>query len=311
MTWAVWAPLLLPWITAPAARRLATLLPPRPAALLLALCAAIAGVLAGAATALLATGALLHLPLVAASGHLSPALLPDGPVAVGLGAAAVPGCVLIASAAVVTLRRHRLRHLHDELRGAASSRAGDVLVLADDGADAYALPGRPGRAGIVVVTSGMLRRLDDEERAVLLAHERAHLACHHHLLALVADLAACLHPALRGIREPLAFQAERWADEAAAAAVGDRRLVARAVGRAALAASAAPAARRPGAVFAATAGPVPRRMASLLAPPAAVRPLAGRVGAGLLLLLLVSATATVEATGDLHENIETAQGAAR
>lgn len=309
MTWAVWAPLLAPWITAPAARRLAALLPPRQAALLLALSAAAAGSLAGAALALLAAGALLHVPFVAAFGHVSPALLPAGPVTLALGAAAVPGCAVVAWTAAGTLRRHDSRHLHDELRRTANSRAGDVVVLADDGADAYALPGRPGRAGLVVVTSGMLRSLDGDERAVLLAHERAHLACRHHLLALVADLAACLHPALRTVREPLAFQAERWADEVAATVVGDRRLVARAVGRAALAASAAPAAGRPPVAFAATAGPVPRRMASLLAPPVVARPVAKRVATVLLLCLVVSATATAEATDDLHENIETAQGA--
>ncbi|MER8185955.1 M48 family metalloprotease [Kitasatospora sp. NPDC094015] len=313
MTWAVWAPLLLPWITVPAARRLAALLPPRPAALLLAGCAALAGVPAAAATALLAAAALLHLPAVAALGHLSPALLPDGPAALALGTAAVPGCLAIGWAALRTLHRHRLRHLHTEIRRTAVSRAGDVVVLADDGADAYALPGRPGRrgrpgrSGLVVVTTGMLRALDDDERAVLLAHERAHLAGHHHLLAVTADLAACLHPALRGLRRPLAYQAERWADEVAARTVGDRRLVARAVGRAALAAGAAPAARRPAGAFAATAGPVPRRMAALLAPVAPARPVAGRATAVLLLCLLGSAAATVEATGDLHENIETAQ----
>jgi len=38
---------------------------------------------------------------------------------------------------------------------------------------AVAVPGRLGRRGHVLVTSGMLTALDDEERAVLLAHERA------------------------------------------------------------------------------------------------------------------------------------------
>lgn len=153
----------------------------------------------------------------------------------------------------------------------------------------------------------MLGNLDHDERTVLLAHERAHLACRHHLLALASDLAACLHPALRSLREPLAYQSERWADEVAATTVGDRSLVARAVGRAALAASSAPTATRPSVAFAATAGPVPRRMASLLAPPVVAGPVARRVGTLLLVGLLISAAATAEATGDLHENIETAQ----
>ncbi|GAA4876602.1 M56 family metallopeptidase [Kitasatospora terrestris] len=305
MTWAIWAPLLAPWITVPAARRLAALLPPRWAALLLTLATAVAGVLAGTAVALLAADALLHLPPVAALGHLSPPLLPDGPVTLALGCAALPVGAASAWAAVRTLRRHDSRRYHAAIRGAAAGRAGDLVVLPDAKPDAFALPGRP---GTVVVTSGMLGSLAPDEQAVLLAHERAHLRCRHHLLALTADLAACLHPALRALRAPIAYQCERWADEQAAAAVGDRRLAARAVGRAALAASATPLARRPASVLTATAGPVPRRMSALLAPPPSAGPLARRAGAVVLLLLLVSATATAEAADALHDNIEVAQG---
>ncbi|PKV89056.1 hypothetical protein [Streptomyces sp. TLI_146] len=47
--------------------------------------------------------------------------------------------------------------------------------------------------------------------------------------------AAPLHPALRPLRAPLEYALERCADEAAASAVGDRGLAARAIGRAALA----------------------------------------------------------------------------
>ncbi|MGW7378006.1 SpoIIE family protein phosphatase [Streptomyces sp. NPDC054794] len=55
--------------------------------------------------------------------------------------------------------------------------SGVGVELADEQPDAYALLGRPGR---IVVTSGMLRALPAEERAVLLAHEQAHLAHGHH-----------------------------------------------------------------------------------------------------------------------------------
>ncbi|MEV0041333.1 M56 family peptidase, partial [Streptomyces sp. NPDC050804] len=101
------------------------------------------------------------------------------------------------------------------------------------------------------------------------------------------------------------------------AAVGDRRLPAPAIGRAALAArhdrgGEAPGPARPRAVLAATAGPVPRRVAALLGgaesgPPAASR--TGRLIAGALLCCLALSGATAAgAANDLHAHIEIAQG---
>ncbi|MEU1782594.1 M48 family metalloprotease [Streptomyces abikoensis] len=309
MTWAVWAPLIIPFLAVPAARRLAAALPPRPAALLLVAAAVTLACLSGAALALLAGAAVLRLPVVASLGHLSVPLLEriaPAAVPVGVVAAVAAGAVAVAVARVLHGHRAARARVSRELAG--HSRAGDLTVLPDEGADAYALPGRPGG---VVVTAGMLRGLDADERAVLLAHERAHLTGRHHLLLLLARLAACAHPALRGLREPLAFQVERWADEAAAVAVGDRRLAARAVARAALAASAAPAGRvRPAGALPAAAGPVPRRVAALLSAPPVARGAFARarsVSAVLLACLLVSGAAAAEATTDLHEDIETAQ----
>lgn len=128
------------------------------------------------------------------------------------------------------------------------------------------------------MTTGMLRALDPAERDALLAHERAHLAGRHHFFLAGAELAALCHPALRSLRAPMGYALERCADEAAAMAVGDRRVAARAIGRAALAARAAEGAEgRPRVALAATAGPVPRRVEALLGrvPPdraSAVRP---------------------------------------
>ncbi|PYC65838.1 M56 family peptidase, partial [Streptomyces tateyamensis] len=52
------------------------------------------------------------------------------------------------------------------LAARADDEAGEhpLAVLDDDRADAYALPGRPGR---IVVTAGMLRALPAPERAAL------------------------------------------------------------------------------------------------------------------------------------------------
>ncbi|MFI9363961.1 M48 family metalloprotease [Kitasatospora sp. NPDC053057] len=190
-----------------------------------------------------------------------------------------------------------------------------LTVLDDERADAFALPGRlrlPGRTGEpgrIVVTSGMLRALSGPERSALLAHERAHLTGRHHVFLALAEHAADLHPALRLLRAPLGYHLERWADEVAAARVGDRAVTARAVGRAALAASRSPWPARPRLVAAAHSGPVPRRVAALLQPRPSTTP-ATRLRAVALALaacLALTTGATLEATADLHHTVEAAQ----
>lgn len=108
---------------------------------------------------------------------------------------------------------------------------GELLVLPTAEPTAYVVPGRPGH---IVVSAGMLRALDDDERRVLLAHERAHLRFRHHRYLRVADLSAQAVPLLAPLAARVRFATERWADEEAAREIGDRRLVARAVARAAL-----------------------------------------------------------------------------
>ncbi|MFE7314623.1 M56 family metallopeptidase [Streptomyces sp. NPDC057555] len=312
---AVWVPLLMPLLAVPTARRLAESLPPRAAAWLLTGCAAVLAGCTAAALGLLTVAGALRLPPVAAFGHLQRAL-PGADTAVAVPAAPVAGALLVWGA--LALARRALRH-RAELRAArrtadAHALAGDLCVLPDAAPDAYALPGRPGR---VVVTAGMLRALPPAEREALFAHERAHLAGRHHLFLLTVALSAVCHPLLRGLRSPLAYALERWADETAAGQVGDRQVTARAIGRAALAAregTAGPA--RPSAVLAATTGPVPRRVAALLAPHAPADrprrrpvPRGRRLGAAALLACVAfSAAAAVDAAADLHQTVETAQG---
>jgi hypothetical protein len=306
---AVWLPLLLPLLAVPAARRLAEVLPPRAAAWLLAGSAAVLAACSTAALVLLAGAGALRLPPVAALGHLVLPVVGDQETV----PAAVLASVLLAAVLVALVRAGR-RHLllpARARRAAARSgqAAGDLTVLDDPGPDAYALPGRPGR---IVVTSGMLAALDPREREALLAHERAHLAGRHHAFLVVLAVAVACHPVLRGLRAPLSYALERWADEEAAAHVGDRRLAARAIGRAALAARPGP---RPATVLSATAGPVPRRVAALLG--AAPAPGAGpllrartprAIAAVLLACLALSAGCALEAASDLHGSIEVAQG---
>ncbi|MGW7442686.1 M56 family metallopeptidase [Kitasatospora sp. NPDC054795] len=402
MMLAVWVPLLLPFLAAPLARRLAEALPPRAAAWMLA---ATAAVLAGGtlcSLGLLAADGLLQLPPVAALGHLSlpwlTAASPDAPFAAALAALAL--LALGALAARTVHRRQRElrtaraalpahdhpgrptdgagdtdrtdrtdRHRTDRtdpagahrpgrtpspaqhsdmrpprasvrrsrpsawppaltrlaarlrpvalLRPAALFRPADhpLTVLDDDCADAFALPGRlgrpgrPGEPGRIVVTSGMLRVLDGPERSALLAHERAHLTSRHHLFLALAEHAADVHPALRPLRAPLGYHLERWADEVAAARVGDRAVTARAVGRAALAASRSPWPARPRTVATAHSGPVPRRVAALLRPRPAPAPGTWLRAAAVALAacLALSTGAALEATADLHHTVEAAQ----
>ncbi|MEU3458357.1 M56 family metallopeptidase [Streptomyces sp. NPDC006733] len=311
-------PLLMPLLAVPVARRLAASLAPRAAAWLLVCTAAILAASSTLALVLLAAQGALLVPPVAALGDLRLPLLPGGLGGLaGLGgadltvpAACVAALLLVGCAAAVTLtgRRYRAELTRARAAALACGPAGELAVLRDSEPDAYALPGRPGR---IVVTTGMLRALRPAEREALLAHERAHLAGHHHRFLVVAALAATCHPLLRGLREPLSYALERWADESAASAVGDRRLAARAVGRAALASRAAGSAR-PSAALGATTGPVPRRVAALLraTPPAGPRQFRGpRLVAALLAgCLLLSAAAAVEAATDLHESVEIAQG---
>lgn len=273
---AVYLPLVLPALLAPFAGPLAARLDPVHATWLLA-GAAVA--LAGCSTlalGLLAAAAAVRIPLVASLGHWSrPVLGPDTPP--GLAVALVAGILLGAAALTVTgfaIRRYRaLAGAYREARCLPGR--GQTVVVPGEAADAYALPGRPGR---IVVTAGMLAALDEPGRAALLAHEQAHLAGFHYLFTTAARLAATASPLLRPVARAVEYTVERWADERAATVVGDRRLVAQAIGRAALAAKASrPRRAIPdalGAVFSGTgarahsrAGPVPRRVAALLAPP--------------------------------------------
>ncbi|WP_406099517.1 M48 family metalloprotease [Streptomyces sp. NBC_01013] len=308
MIYAVWIPLLVPFVVFPAARRLADALAPAQAVRLLAATGVGLALSTVLALTLLVVPGAGRLSVVAAAGEFAHPLAAAVPgTAVPLAAAAlmlIAGC----AAAVTRAVRGHWAQLH---RARPDRSEGEELsVLRDSRPDAYALPGRPGSPGRIVVTTGMLHALDPVEREALLAHERAHLAGHHHLYLAAAELAARCHPALRALRAPMGYALERCADEAAAHAVGDRRVAARAIGRAALAARAAgePPAPRPAAALPAAAGPVPRRVAALLGR-AAARPRVGRAAAATLLACLaVSGAAALDATYDLHSSIEIAQG---
>jgi hypothetical protein len=294
------------------ARRLAEWLPPRTATWLLA---GGAVTLAGTSSTMLGVlvlAAAVRVPPVAAFAHISLRTLVRGdstPVPLGIAAAALLVTAALAALWAALRRTRALISAHREARGLPGS--AQVVVVADEAADAYAAPGWPGR---IVVTSGMMQALGAAERRVLLAHERAHVTGHHYLFTAAARLAAAANPLLRPVSEAVHYSIERWADEQAAAATGDRSLAARAVARAALAAAEAPA-RRPALVLGMAgtaavadgmrgAGAVPRRVAALLRPAPRGRLM---LLAAAVALVAVCGFAVLDAALDLHGVIEFAQ----
>lgn len=165
----------------------------------------------------------------------------------------------------------------------------ELIVAASDVPQAFAIPGRPGR---ILVTSAMLSALRPDERRVLLAHERAHLAHRHGPLVTAATLAAAANPLLVPVRSAVVFLVERWADEQAATAVGDRRTTARALARAALSAGRAPSA----CTLHFTDRAVTRRIAALQTSPP---PQMWSAAVAVLALGTLPALLAADATGDL------------
>lgn len=109
---------------------------------------------------------------------------------------------------------------------------GDLLVIEVETPTAFAVPGRHPH---VVVSTGMLELLDADERRAMLAHERAHRRHGHHRFIVATEVAAAMVPPLRPAARRVRFATERWADQDAAREVGDPKVVARAIARAALA----------------------------------------------------------------------------
>ncbi|MEU2622060.1 M48 family metalloprotease [Streptomyces sp. NPDC007157] len=305
MTAVLLLPLVLPFLAPVLGRRTLDRLAPATALWVLTASAlALAGACVAALGALVLLG-LLKLPALAAFGELVHPLRTPSDFVVVPAASAATGVLALG---VLSLVRSAFRQTraYRTARTQAGRRpaAGDLCVVESPHPDAYALPGRPHR---IVVTTAMLRSLGPAEREALFAHERAHNRAGHHYFLVVAELAAHCHPALRRVREIIRLAAERDADEAAATAVGDRRLLATAIARAALACHASPS-DRPGFAPAATTGPVAQRVAALLGP-AVRRPRAARTIAFLLVVCTVlSVGAGTAGVLDFHHKVEVAQG---
>ena len=169
------------------------------------------------------------------------------PVVVGVAAGFV--AVVGTIRAVRAIRSHRLlRHDHP----------GSVEVLGHDQPFAFTLPGRGGH---IIMSSALTDLLDETEQHIVLAHESAHARYRHDRYLLIAHVASSAIPLLRPLASRLEYSLERWADEVAARSCGDRRMVARTIGRVALGQFAT-------AGVAGFAGlGVPARVAAMLVPP--------------------------------------------
>jgi Zn-dependent protease with chaperone function len=273
--------------------RVARRLPPWQATWLLSAGGAVASLSGVALLGLLGFVIVGEQPAVAEEGHWSVAALRDhAPVGGALASAALVAAVIAGAAGLaVAVRRGRaVLAAYRSCRDLPEA-GGELVVVPVASAGAYALPGRPGR---IVVSQPLLAELSAGQRRALLAHERAHLEHGHHWHLAVVTVMTAVNPLLFGLRRAAEQAVERWADEEAAAEVGDRRVVA-----SALAAAALFLGPRPSAALAAATSAVPARVAALLASP----PQRRSVPMVLMLLLLLGGVGSVLIAGKEVEHL--------
>jgi hypothetical protein len=299
----VFLPLLLPLAAWPVVHAAAPNLPPKFASWLLAVTGLTLAIGSTAALVILAVAGLSVVPAIAGFGDWSPETVRGlYNVNIPIDSCCGVALLLISGSVLVSVVRYRrwARKLHGELD--EHSLESGVIVLPGAEPLAVAVPGRGGR---IAVSSGMLAALTPLERCALLAHERTHLRCRHHMFLAVVTFASLLSPLLRPVRSAAVFSLERWADEEAAKRVGDRRIVASAVAKAALASH-----RTESFALAATGGPVPRRVSALLSSPSPRSVWLSMAGLGAIAVIVVtgfSVQAAVDSAADLRTGIAVAR----
>ncbi|SFP52370.1 Peptidase family M48 [Geodermatophilus dictyosporus] len=203
--------------------------------------------------------------------------------------AAVLTVELLGVLALSWARTARTRRRHRELLELVvqpSPAAPDARLLEHPAPVAFCIPGaRP----LLVLSSGMVAELDDDQLAAVVAHERAHLAEHHHLYLLpfvaweaalpVLPAAARAHAAVREL-------VEMRADDRALATLGGpdpRRTLAQAI----VVAAGGAGGGVPDGALAVAGSAVVARVVRLVTPPPPLPPAAraaALLAAGLLLL---------------------------
>jgi Zn-dependent protease with chaperone function len=280
---------------------LARRLPPARATWILTIGSVTVAVSAAIAIGLLALTLLGQLPGIASIGHWTVgSLRQHDPVHRSVALAAVVAIPVLA-ALMLRAAVRRTRAIVDAYRTCRRlpDQGTGLVVLPEPGIAAYAVPGRPGR---IVVSRELLTALPPAQRRVVLAHEQAHLDHHHYRHVALVTVAAALNPALYRAPRAVMYATERWADEAAARAIGDRVVAATALARTRLLSG--PQLARPGCAMAAAATHVTARVQALLADPPSPRPVLTLLVAG---VVAVAALAAGDASWDAHQLFELAQ----
>ena len=157
-------------------------------------------------------------------------LLHDGPwvsrssLAIAAITAGLLARALVIRSAAVWRGRRRQRCLIDLLARECDGHGTHVLV--HEAPLAYCIPGGRGR---IVLTTAARSRLDPEETAAVVAHERAHLRGRHDLVLFGADVAHAAFPWIkffRTAREEMRGLVEMLADDHAATQTGREPLAA-------------------------------------------------------------------------------------
>ncbi|MEU2347992.1 M56 family metallopeptidase [Modestobacter sp. NPDC049651] len=235
--------------------------------------------------------------------HLATGRPPEEPVRgdhwVAQTLAAVLAAELLGVLLLSWVRTARTRRRHRELLELMVTPpvpGEDTRLLDHPAPVAFCIPGaRP----LLVLSSGMVAELDGDQLAAVVAHERAHLTEHHHLLLLpfVAWRAALpVLPAADRAHDAVRALVEMRADDVALRSLDGpdpRRTLAGAI----VAVAGAAGGEVPAGALAMTGGPVAERVRRLLAP-AVPLPVAGRWGvlaAAVALLLVPTALLLVPA----------------
>jgi beta-lactamase regulating signal transducer with metallopeptidase domain len=293
------APVLASILLGLFARRIGTVLPP---------VVAVVGLTAAALVTALSAGFMLSALGVSAVAQFAPVARWGGWSAAALDATEpLPGVVLAAagllSAVLLLLAVRQVVRSIRELREASRAcdelggHADGLVIVDDEYADAYAISGF--RTSRIVVSRPMLQALPPAERRVLLAHEAAHVRHRHHLFVQLADLAAAANPLLRSVSREVRIGVERWADEAAVAETGDRKVAARSLARAGLARMQSGAPTLSGALAGAD-GDISRRVSALLDERPRSRPVVTLALVALVAALVSTSAVTAQQT---HERI--------
>ena len=183
-------------------------------------------------TAVVLAGAALALPALSFSTDLAELLsacamalraqyaTPGGAAMSTIGAVLALAVVARAGYCLVAGLVSGARERHRQVDGvnliARRHQGYDALVVDDTAAVAYCLPGRRRQ---VVLTTGALGALDDDQLTAVLAHERAHLRGRHDLVLVTSaalQRAFPQVPALRDAHRELTRLVEMLADDVAA-----------------------------------------------------------------------------------------------